>query len=341
VGRPRRIDPPGTWHHVWDRGLAKKPIFEDRRDIRRFQAALARAVRRGDLEVHSFAFLTTHLHLLVRSPKGLLSRALGRVLCDFTRYYNRSRDRDGTVWRGRFCSKPVTSLRYRRHLVRYIDHNPVKAGLAETAWRYEHGSAQRFIFRTPRWLSRNWIDDEIQRRTGLSREAGGRYETAFPPATSSVDALVEVRLVSRAQGPDPLDHLLTAAPPELLAWLAARAQLADGSSLGHPLVDPRHLLVLLARLEAERPGWRVSPTRRAVHAIPILRVALTRDLGGQTYATIALGMGLSRSHVTQLYRTHGVLISDDPDYARTFSDLVRRALKAADGESDDLCLAPK
>src|SRR5262245_9866680 len=125
MGRPCRLDPPGGWHHVWGRGIAKRPIFETRADIRRFQAALARAVRRGDIEVHSFTFLTTHFHLLIRSPRGKLSAALGRVLWDFTHYFNRKRHRDGTVWRGRFCSKPVTSLHYRRILVRYIDANPV------------------------------------------------------------------------------------------------------------------------------------------------------------------------------------------------------------------------
>src|SRR5213079_35370 len=129
MGRPNRRDPPGQWHHAWGRGIAKKPIFETSREIRRFEAALARAVHRGDLEVHSFVFMTTHFHLLIRSPRGMLSKALGRVLWDFTTYDNRTRDRDGTVWKGRFGSKAVTSLRYRRAVVRYIDDNPVEAGL--------------------------------------------------------------------------------------------------------------------------------------------------------------------------------------------------------------------
>lgn len=341
MARPRRFDPPGSWHHVWDRGLAKRPVFEDRRDIRRFLAALARAVRRGDLEVHSFAFVTTHLHLLVRSPAGRLSTALKRILSDFTRYFNRRRHRDGTVWRGRFCSKPVPSVRYRRILVRYIDLNPVKAGLAAVPWRYEHGSAQRFVFRTPRWLSRSWIDEEILLRTGKRREEGGRYEDAFPLASESTAALVDARTGSCAKGPDPLEDLLSAAPAFVLRWLESRARLADASKPGHPVVDPLTIFELLATLDRERPGWRVHPSRRAVPAGKIVRTALLRDLSGQTFASISRGLHASPTHCKSLYADHAKLLAADSDYAQTFLDLTLRGLAAVRDDSGGSCLTPK
>jgi len=69
MAQRRRQDAPGAWHHVYSRGMARRTVFESRRDIRHFLCRLALEVRRGTLEVHAYCFLTTHVHLLVRSPK--------------------------------------------------------------------------------------------------------------------------------------------------------------------------------------------------------------------------------------------------------------------------------
>jgi REP element-mobilizing transposase RayT len=329
MARPPRDDPQDGWHHLWDRGIAKKPIFEKRSDIRRFMAALARAVRRGDIEVHSFVFMTTHVHLLVRSPKGRLSHALGRILADFTRHYNRSRDRDGTVWRGRFCSKPVTSHRYRRALVRYIDQNPVQAGMSATPWAYEHGSAQRFVFRTPKWLSRSWVDAEIRIRTGRSPAEGGSYQEAFPRAGEGVTRLIDARVASAARGPDPLDDLVAAAPEKVRRWMEERSRLADGTKPGHPIVDPGTLLDVLTPLQGERPSWKVCPRRKPASAIRIMRVALLRDLSGQSYTAIARAVGVSDTKAKSLYQDHQVLMVRDAQYAQAAVELTLQVLAAA------------
>lgn len=333
MARPRRTDCPGEWHHVWGRGLGKKPIFENRAEIRRFQAALARAARRGDLEVHSFAFLTTHFHLLVRSPRGRLSEAMSRVLSDFTRFYNRTRDRDGTVWRGRFSSKPVRSLTYRRILVRYIDANPVQAGLAEIPWAYEHGSAQGFVYRTPKWLARAWIDEEIRARTGREPATGGGYEDAFPVATDRLMRFADARIESTRTGPDPLDRLVDSSPPRVRRWLEQRSRLADGTSPGHPVVDPTTLGEVLAAIDAERPGWRVRPRRKAFAASRVLAAALFRDLCGLTLTVIAKRVGVSITYVRTLCNDHRLLMSQDALYAEVAVAATLRALACVRSDS--------
>ena len=138
--RPRQDDP-GSWHHVVNRGIARRPLFEDRADIRYFLSRIAKEVRRGRIELHSWCVMTTHFHLLVRSPCGELSEALRRSQNEYSRFFNRRHRRDGSLVRGRFLSKPVQSLAYRRALVRYIDANPVKARMVDRADGYPHGSA--------------------------------------------------------------------------------------------------------------------------------------------------------------------------------------------------------
>ncbi len=154
MARSPRCDGPGVWHHVMNRGIARRAVFEDSRDVRFFLSRLARAVRAGSIEVHSYCVMTTHFHLLVRSPDGNLSRAMCRVLDDYVRRFNRIRKRDGSLFRGRFRSRPVESLEYRRRLVHYIDANPVLAGLVATHALYPHGSAHWYAQDSgPIWLN--------------------------------------------------------------------------------------------------------------------------------------------------------------------------------------------
>jgi len=129
MGRTPRHDGPGEWHHVMNRGIARRTVFENRRDVRFFLSRLARAVRAGWIEVHAYCVMTTQFQLLVHSKDPRLSRTMQRVLNDDVRWFNRGRKRDGPLFRGRFRSQPVDSLEYRRRLVRYIDDNPVLARL--------------------------------------------------------------------------------------------------------------------------------------------------------------------------------------------------------------------
>lgn len=66
-----------------NRGIARRTLFEGREDIRFFLSRLARSVRRGQLEIHAFCVLTTHFHLLVRSPVGELSTVMRQVQLDY------------------------------------------------------------------------------------------------------------------------------------------------------------------------------------------------------------------------------------------------------------------
>ncbi|MCP5021931.1 MAG: transposase [bacterium] len=59
-----------------NRGTARRTVFEDGTCARYFLACLARVVRHGGLEVHSYALMATHFHLLVRCPNGCLSEAM-------------------------------------------------------------------------------------------------------------------------------------------------------------------------------------------------------------------------------------------------------------------------
>ena len=292
-----------------------------------FAACLSRAVRREEIEVHGFVFMNTHFHLLVRSPSGRLSEAMRRVLNEYTRYFNRTRERDGTVWRGRFSSKRIDSKTHRRILLRYIDRNPVAAGMVASADEYPHGSARCFSRREmPEWLDASWVDAEVLARTGSRMSEGGSYAEAFPfTLPPALVRLVEARQKSVALDVDELDDLIVASPEWLREWFARRARIADGTQPAHPVVDPDTVLTLVADYARVHGDFEIRPRRKRRSALDGLKVVLLRALAGETQAEIARRLGISKPTVHSILADHARVAAVSA-YAAAAEALTRSAL---------------
>lgn len=240
MGRKYRNDGVGVWHHVMNRGIARRTVFETRADVRFFLSRIAHAVRREELELHVFCVMSTHFHLLVRSPHGLLATAMCRIQNDYVRYFNRGRRRDGPLFRGRFTSKPVESLTYRELLVQYIDNNPVSAGLAPVPALFSHGSAYHYARRKgPRWLSRQWVEQLVATRSDKPSFDPHDYSAAITgSAVRDLEALVERRIRTSRLEDDPFDELISSSGPQVISWMRHKAQLADGTRPAAPVCAP-------------------------------------------------------------------------------------------------------
>lgn len=327
--RNPRFDLPGTWHHVINRGIAKRTLFEGADDIRFFLSRLAREVRAGCLEVHAFSILTTHFHLLVRSPTGDLSVAMRAVQNEYVRRFNRRRRRDGPLVRGRFMSRPVRSLTYRHMLVRYIDQNPVAAGLVPTPALYPFGSARHYARRArPIWLERGWIEEVIRSQVGPSLDLAAGYPRVFGGHLSPAEsALLQRRLAAPAEAEDPLDELLSAAPSSVRAWMERKARLADGEEIGIPVTAPEFVDAVLAREKSSDPGWHVRPERRPVPAWTQAHIALLRDMSTTTLTEAGLRVGLTPSRAAALYHRHRRWMCEEEDYAQRMAMLADSILR--------------
>ncbi len=323
MARRPREDEPGSWHHVMNRGIARRTLFETERDIRYFLSRLAWAVHAGMIEVHAFAVLTTHFHLLVRSPLGALAAAMQYVQSEYARWFNRSRQRDGSLHRGRYSSKPVRSLAYRHVLVRYIDANPVMAGLSLSPEDYPFGSA-RWYSRAhgPIWMNREWVEAEVKEVLRVSSFDPRRYVEVFSPTDSArLAPLVETRLRSRFQGEDPLDDLLQAAPDTVLAWMRRKSLLADATEIGLPLACPQDVLAVLEAVCSNLDPSTPRPSQKARPFLTLAKVGLLRHVCGATLAEIGLHAGLTPSGVSRLDRRHRELMEQDESYAVVLSEL--------------------
>jgi len=270
----------------------------------------------GLLEVHAYSVMTNHFHLLVRSPVGQLAEAMRLTQNRYVRWFNRRARRDGPLFRGRFRSRQVEGLRYRRHLVAYIDGNPVEAGLVSVPELYPHGSAFQYVrLGGPIWLARRWVEREAQSLTGDGDFTAETHRRAFGrPLSDHERGLVEARLASPSRAPDPLDDLLAAGPEGVGSWLRRKAQNADGSRPGLPCASPARVQEVIETHAAAEPNWLlVRGTKRLVVWTP-MAVGLMRDLACASYKEVQERTGLGPSAVRRAYDAHREWVEEEARY---------------------------
>lgn len=288
-----------------NRGIARRTIFERPADYRYFLSRLGRSVRRGDIEVHAHSLLGNHYHILLRSLLGRLSESMRRIQNEYVRYFNRSRRRDGPLFRGRFVSRRVRDPDYRRLLVSYIDDNPIDAGLVASASDWRWGSARFHSTATaPQWLENSWLDGELA--TSPTDEAGRRerYAAAFPSRLDlGFRAWIE-RNLARCPGVIcPWDEGVAVPGPKVRAWMIRKAALADGTTPFVPILYPEIV-------EQELRDRRAGPLTLAHDPLckldtwELLRVALLRDACGLRYDAITARTGLSASAAARRVAVH-------------------------------------
>lgn len=311
-----------------NRGIDRRTVFETRDDVRAFLAGMARAARRGEVEVHCYCVMTTHYHALVRSPLGMLSEAMRRIQNRYVRRFNRLRRRDGPLFRGRFRSKRVESLTYRHTLVRYIDANSVSAGVVQVPGLYPYGSAHRYVRGAgPPWLERAWIEASVRCATGRAFDATGYAATLGGPMPSHLRELVELRIAGGQRGPDPLDDLVNATPEAVLSWMRRKALLADGSGPGLAVCDPTSVAEAIRRGKACHGPWRVRQSQKPVDGWSQAHAGLLLDLCGLTMSSVAGRLDRSESGVGKMRVRHRRGLIENGEYAARVRELALEALE--------------
>ncbi|MEN8129772.1 MAG: transposase [Pseudomonadota bacterium] len=96
--------------------------------------------REEEVKVWSYCLMPNHVHLIVVPGEGSrLSRAIGEAHRRYARYINFREKWRGYLWQGRFASFPIDEP-YLLAAARYVELNPVKAGMVEAAWGYRWSS---------------------------------------------------------------------------------------------------------------------------------------------------------------------------------------------------------
>lgn len=314
----QRFDSPGSWHHVVNRGIARRCMFEDRTDIRHFLAQLARESRSGRIELHAWSVLSTHYHLLVRSPGGELSEAMQRVQNNYSRFYNRRHRRDGPLVRGRFFSRALEDEYDRRVVVAYIDRNAVQACLVDDARDYPWCSAAQYArVGGPRWLTREWVEGCILEQTGTRVYEPAKYVDCFTQQTlgEPAERALRGRSVERLTR-----SVVDAAPQAVRRWMDFKSRLADGQPVGRVVSSPARVSALIQE-RRDDGKWMIGAGERRRDAWPVVETALLRLLCGEPWARIGERLGCSTSTGFARFRRHLNLCRTNADYAERVSKL--------------------
>lgn len=148
MARKPRFNLPGVPQHVIQRGHNREPCFYSETDYVRYLKDLGEAAERNDASIHAYVLMTNHVHLLVTSGHAYsithMMQDLGRK---YVRYINHTYKRSGTLWEGRFKASLIDSEDYLFTCMRYIEMNPVRAGMvshpSEYAWSSYTANASR------------------------------------------------------------------------------------------------------------------------------------------------------------------------------------------------------
>jgi putative transposase len=134
-------------HHVVQRGNRRQPVFFSNADYKSYLQLMSVWCAEERVEVWAYCLMPDHVHLIaVPASEMGLSRAIGEAHRRYTVRVNERENWRGYLWQGRFSSCPLDE-EYLLTAVRYVELNPVRAGLAERAWRYPWSSAGAHVRR--------------------------------------------------------------------------------------------------------------------------------------------------------------------------------------------------
>lgn len=130
MARMPRFFLPNTPLHVTVRGNNRCAIFADVADRAFMRGYLQHATQVNGVAVHAYVFMTNHVHMLVTPPtEESLPRAMQMLGRTYVRYFNDKYLRTGTLWEGRYRAAIVDDEHYLLLCMRYIEQNPVRAGM--------------------------------------------------------------------------------------------------------------------------------------------------------------------------------------------------------------------
>ncbi|MDP3788793.1 MAG: transposase [Candidatus Omnitrophota bacterium] len=159
MARPLRIEYPGAFYHVIQRGNEKKNIFLSEQDRLKFYEYLAILHIRYKVNIHTYCLMRNHYHLIMETENANLASAMHYLNTSYTVYFNLKSKRTGHLFQGRYKAILVEADEYLHQLSRYIHLNPVRAGLVKDPANYPHSSYKYFVStqKRPGWLKTNFI----------------------------------------------------------------------------------------------------------------------------------------------------------------------------------------
>ena len=183
---------PGQPQHVIVRGNNRTEIFRFEADYRFYLEKLKLACDKHGCDIHAYVLMTNHVHLLI-TPNQALSlpktiQMLGRY---YVQYYNYRYQRTGTLWEGRYKATLMDSEAYLLTCMRYIELNPVRAGMVSHPSKYPWSSYHHNARGQPDGLVAPYLEYRRLGKTDAERQATYRQLFKYHLPDRSVSEIRE------------------------------------------------------------------------------------------------------------------------------------------------------
>lgn len=143
--RPYSVHFPGALFHVTSRGSEKREIFLETRDYERYLGRLSQLKAKLSFKLYSYCLMPNHIHLLIEVKDNPLSKIMQVIQTGHAMFFNKKYNHVGYVFQGRYRWLLVEKESYLLELIRYINLNPIRAGIVERVEDWEFCSFQEII----------------------------------------------------------------------------------------------------------------------------------------------------------------------------------------------------
>ena len=185
---------PGQPQHIIQRGNNRQVIFAAEADYQFFRDAIIEAAGRFGLAIHAYVWMTNHIHLLATpTDADSISKTFQSAGRKYVQYFNYTYQRSGTLWEGRYRATVVDSEQYMLSIMRYIELNPVRAGMVAHPRDYPWSSHRRYAYGDS-GHNLNWlIEPDQYLNIGRSDEARRQGYRDLFKASIDADELTAIR----------------------------------------------------------------------------------------------------------------------------------------------------
>ena len=276
MARPLRLELAGALYHVTSRGDGREDIYRSDDDRRAWLETLGQVCERFNWVCHAWCQMDNHYHLLVETPEANLSKGMRQLNGVYTQCFNRSHQRVGHVFQGRFKAILVDRDGYLLELARYVVLNPLRARRVRHLdnWAWSSYLATCGQAAKPAWLQCDFILSQFSTRRA---RAIAKY----------------IAFVHQGKGLAPV-------------WEQLRGQIYLGSDRFvekmQALVDQRPLLTEVPR--AQRRALKRALAEFAQRHQRDEAIALAYLSGQHTMAAIAEHFGVHYTTVSRLVKAH-------------------------------------
>lgn len=180
-------------YHVMARGHNRQAIFRDDQDYERYLMCLSRAGKSFPYTCYHFCLMPNHVHLLLQTDSvKTLTALMRRIQQAYQFHWRRRYGLVGHLWQGRFKSLPIEEEAYLLECGRYIERNPIRAGLCQHPQLYRWSSARLYL--TGEQNSWRFLrENPLYRGLGRTQRVRQKRYREYVEQTRPYESLVDVQ----------------------------------------------------------------------------------------------------------------------------------------------------